>query len=154
MKPHQATVVANPPKGSPRIRPHLIYDDPGNAIEWLTRVFGFHERRAARHTSSDGSIQRTQMEVVDSLLTLGLPSVHGGSPSGDVSTMLYVYVDDVDQHYQRSRANGASIVLQLEDRPWGDRSYQAADLEGHQWTFAQRVQDVALDICSDESNSH
>ena len=25
------------------------------------------------------------------------------------------------------------------DRPFGDRVYVAADLEGHQWTFAQRM---------------
>jgi PhnB protein len=133
---------------TPRIRPHLIYDDPGAAIEWLTRVFGFRERGAARHTSPEGVIGRTQMEVVDSLITLGLPSVHGGSPGRDVSTMLYVYVDDVEVHYQRTRAAGANIVLDLADRPWGDRNYQVADLEGHQWTFAQRVEDIAVDVCA------
>ena len=148
MTPHQADAVANPPKGSPRIVPHLIYDDPRVAIEWLTRVFGFQERRAARHTSPDGLIERSQMEVGDSLVTLGLPSIHGGSPGADVSTMLYVYVDDVDKHYQEAEAAGASIVLQLANQPWGDRCYQVADLEGHQWTFAQHLQDVALDICS------
>jgi len=140
--------MPNPPKGSPRIVPHLIYDDPGAAIEWLSRVFGFHERRAARHTSSDGLIERSQMEVCDSLITIGLPSVHGGSPGGDVSTMLYVYVDNVDDHCQQATSAGARIVRQLADRPWGDRCYQVADLEGHQWTFAQHVEDVALDSCS------
>jgi PhnB protein len=144
----QTNAVANPPKGSPRIVPHLIYDDPGAAILWLARVFDFQERSAARHTSSDGVIERSQMEVGDSLVTLGLPSIHGGSPSGDVSTMLYVYVDNVDNHYQKTRAAGASIVFQIADRPWGDRCYQVADLEGHQWTFAQHIQDVALDVCS------
>jgi len=140
--------MPSPPKGSPRIVPHLIYDDPGAAIEWLSRVFGFQERRAARHTSSDGLIERSQMEVGDSLITLGLPSIHGGSPSGDVSTMLYVYVDNVDDHCQQATAAGASIVLEIANRPWGDRCYQVADLEGHQWTFAQHVEDVSLDSCS------
>ncbi|HEY5095305.1 MAG TPA: VOC family protein [Candidatus Eremiobacteraceae bacterium] len=145
MTAHRASVVANPPDGSPRIRPHLIYDDPRAAIEWLTRVFGFRERGAARQTSPEGVIGRTQMEVVDSLITLGLPSVHGGSPGQDVSTMLYVYVDEVDVHYRRTCAAGADIVLELEDQAWGDRCYQVADLEGHQWTFAQRVEDFAAD---------
>jgi len=148
MTTQQTAAVANPPKGWPRIVPHLIYDDPCVAVEWLTRVFGFQERRTARHTSSDGRIERSQMEVGDSLVTLGLPSVHGGSPGRDVSTMLYVYVDNVDKHYQQAEAAGASIVLQLADQPWGDRCYQVADCEGHQWTFAQHLHDVALDICS------
>ena len=144
----QSSAVANPPAGWPRVVPHLIYDDPGAAIEWLTRAFGLRERREARHLSADGAVERTQMEVVDSILTLGLPSVHGGSPGQDASTMLYVYVDDVDEHYRRAVAAGASIVLPLEDHAWGDRCYQAADIEGHQWRFAQHVRDVPVEICA------
>lgn len=148
----QTSGVANPPTGWPRIVPHLIYDDPGAAIEWLTRVFGFRERSAARHTSPEGVIGRTQMEVGDSLVTVGLPSVHGGSPGRDVSTMLYVYVDDVDEHYRHVGAAGARIVLELSERPWGDRCYQVTDLEGHQWTFAQHVKDVPVDVCAESEH--
>jgi uncharacterized glyoxalase superfamily protein PhnB len=147
MNAHQTMRAANPPKGWPRIVPHLIYEDPGRAIDWLTRVFGFRERTAARHTTPDGIVGRTQMEVAGSLVTLGLPSVHGSSPRGDVSTMLYVYVDDVNAHYSNAVAAGANIVAELEEHAWGDRCYQAADLEGHQWTFAQHVRDVALEDC-------
>ena len=137
--------VANPPLGMPRILAHLAYEDVGAAADWLGRVFGFQERVFVRHTHADGRVGRTQMQVVDSVITLGEPSVHAGSPAHGVSSMLYVYVDDVDEHLARARAEGASIVLELEDRPWGDRTYQAADPEGHQWTFAQHVDDVELD---------
>ena len=154
MHDQQTAAVANPPIGSPRVRPHLIYDDPVAAIAWLTRAFGFRERTAARHTLPDGTVQRTQMEVCDSLITLGLPSVHGESPRRGVSAMLYIYIDDVDQHYRHAVASGAKIVLELTERPWGDRCYQAADPEGHQWTFAQRVRDVPLDVCSHEPHEH
>jgi len=137
-------VVANPPKDGPRIRPHLIYDDPGAAIDWLTRAFGFRER-AVVHRGPDGSVQRAQVEVEDSLITIGTPSIHGESPRHGVSSLLYVYINNVDEHYARAKAAGAKIVIPLDDRPWGDRSYQASDPEGHQWTFAQRVCDVPLD---------
>jgi uncharacterized glyoxalase superfamily protein PhnB len=79
------------------------------------------------------------------VITLGEPSVHAGSPRDGVSSMLYVYVADVDGHCTRALAEGARIVLALEDRAWGDRSYQAADPEGHQWVFAQHVRDVTVD---------
>jgi len=59
--------------------------------------------------------------------------------------MLYVYVDDVDAHYQHAVAHGATVVMPLEDRPWGDRLYQVRDPQGHQWTFAQHVADVELE---------
>jgi uncharacterized glyoxalase superfamily protein PhnB len=85
------------------------------------------------------------MEIVDSLITIGEPSVHGDSPRRGVSSMLYVYVDDVEAHYARARAAGAAIIAELEELPWGDRRYQTTDPEGHQWTFAQHIRDVRLD---------
>ena len=148
MTAQQPHTVANPPKDGPRIRPHLIYDDPGAAIAWLTRAFGFRER-AVVHRGPDGRVQRAQIEIEDSLITIGTPSIHGQSPRQGVSSMLYIYVDDVGEHYARAKSAGANIVAVLDDRPWGDRSYQASDPEGHQWTFAQRMRDVPLDAFTD-----
>jgi len=93
----------------------------------------------------DGVIGRTQMAVAESVITLGQPSVHGDSPRHGVSTMLYVYVDEVDAHFQRAVAAGANVVLTPDDRPWGDRTYQVTDPQGHQWTFAQHVRDVTME---------
>jgi uncharacterized glyoxalase superfamily protein PhnB len=135
-------VTANPPPGVPRILPHMVYEDVTGAVEWLSTAFGFAERIWARHANADGTIGRTQMEIADSLITIGEPSVHGDSPRRGVSSMLYVYVDDVDAHYRRARAAGATIEFELEDVPWGDRRYQATDPEGQRWTFAQHVRDV------------
>jgi PhnB protein len=139
--------VANPPEDMPRILPHVVYDDVGAAVGWLTEAFGFRERTAFRHTGPDGTLTRTQMQVADSVVTLGVPSVHGESPGRGVSTMLYVYVDDVDAHHRRAVAAGATIDLDLDDRPWGDRTYQASDPEGHHWVFGQHTRDVAPDVC-------
>lgn len=136
--------VANPPFGMPRILAHLAYARPMQAVGWLERVFGFRERTFARHTEADGSISRTQMDVLDSVITIGLPGVHAESPAKGVSSLLYVYVDDVDAHYRNARGQGAEIMLPLDDRPWGDRTYQARDLEGHRWIFAEHVRDVEL----------
>lgn len=143
------TAVTNPPVGVPRVLAHLIYDDVGAAIDWLTEVFGFQERTSIRHTDPDGTISRTQMEVVDSLITLGRPSVHGGSPRTGVSSMLYVYVDNVDEHYEHTSDHGAPIIAELRTQPWGDRCYQTADPQGHQWTFGQHMADTAPDDCNE-----
>jgi hypothetical protein len=51
------------------------------------------------------------MEVADSLFTMGQPSIHGDSPRRGVSSMLYVYVDDVDQHYQRSNSSTDTTMV-------------------------------------------
>ncbi len=137
-----AASVPNPPVGFSRVVPHLVYDDVDAAARFLCEAFGFRERIATRHLHPDGSLGRTQLELLDSVITLGTPSIHGDSPRRGVSSMLYIYIDDVDGHYHQAQAAGAKIVSPLEDVPWGDRRYQAADAEGHQWTFAEHVRNV------------
>ena len=55
--------------------------------------------------------------------------------------MVMVYVDDVDAHHRRAVAEGARVLNEPEDMFWGDRRYEALDLEGHRWHFAQRRPD-------------
>ena len=46
-----------------------------------------------------------------------------------------MYVDDLDAHFARSTEQGAKIVSEIHQH--GYRRYEAQDLEGHHWTFAQ-----------------
>ena len=89
-----------------------------------------------------------EMQVADGVImmspTAAAPEWHSPkSLSGSVTTTLYVYVDDVDSHCARARSAGAKILAEPEDMFWGDRTYVAEDPEGHRWTFAQHVKDVA-----------
>jgi uncharacterized glyoxalase superfamily protein PhnB len=52
------------------------------------------------------------------------------------------YVNDVDAHHARAVEAGATIHLEPEDMPYGDRRYDAEDLEGQRWSFAQKLTDV------------
>jgi PhnB protein len=47
-----------------------------------------------------------------------------------------VFVEDVDQHAERARSAGATILRAPEDAEYG-RLYVASDLEGHRWMFLQ-----------------
>ena len=49
---------------------------------------------------------------------------------------------DIDAHYARAVAEGARIVMELEDMFCGDRRYEATDLEGHRWHFGERLSHV------------
>ena len=110
-------------KDRPRICPVLYYSD-ANAAEWLTRVFGLRRRH------------RNQGELMlgDSLIMTRSANegrhAHAGSLDG-----LYVYVDNVEEHFARAKAEGATIHEPLHRH--GDYFYMAEDLEGRMWTFAQ-----------------
>lgn len=138
------TQVANPPVGTPRIVPFLIYDDVATAMDWLISAFGFEERPRTRIPGPDDTIEHVELELQGGVVTLGPPSVHGESPSVGCSTMLTLYVDDVDAHYERAVEAGATVMIEPEDTFWGDRRYQCADPFGHRWHFSRHMRDVEL----------
>lgn len=137
---------ANPPENMPRITPNVFYADLGAALDWLSKAFGFETRMSM--PGPGGSIVHAEMQVADSAFMMSPTSAtpEWESPKGlggRVTTTLYVYVDDVDAHHAAARSAGAEIVSEPETMFWGDRTYVATDLEGHRWTFAQRVNDVS-----------
>lgn len=136
---------SNPPKGVPQIYPRLAYREPTEAVAWLNRAFGLREREGARRSTDDGKISLTEMELGAGVVMIGTSGAHDlESPAtlGGRSQMVMVYVDGVEEHYARAEQAGAKIVMELRDQPWGDRRYEALDLEGHRWYFAEHVRDV------------
>ena len=136
---------ANPPEGMPRITPYLLYEDVDGALDWLTRAFGFRERM--RIPGADGKSSHAEMEYEDGIVMMGCPGPQYQNPKrvGQVTQNLYVYVDDVDKHFEKAKKEGATILEEPKDQFYGDRRYGAVDLEGHHWYFAQHVRDVALE---------
>jgi uncharacterized glyoxalase superfamily protein PhnB len=129
------------PPPTPSIYPRLAYRDEVAALEFLVRAFGFIERREARMEHPDGTL--AWLELGDGLIMIGRsgPHRHGlTSPTdaGATTTMMMVYVDDVDAHHAHAVAHGTNVLSEPEDMFWGDRRYEALDLEGHRWHFAQR----------------
>ena len=80
------------------------------------------------------------MELEGGIVMMGSPGGGFRNPAslGQVTSSLYVYIDDVDAHYARSRAAGAEILEEPADQPYGDRRYGVRDPEGHSWYFASR----------------
>lgn len=63
-------MVVNPPKDTPRLAPHLFYDNVGEAIDWLVKAFGFVVRA---RMEDKGIVVHGELEVEgDSLVMLGL----------------------------------------------------------------------------------
>jgi uncharacterized glyoxalase superfamily protein PhnB len=123
------------------IVPVLIYEDVGKAIEWLRGAFGFTERLHAGEPS--GKIGHAQISFGDGDVMLGSqrPGFRPPRPN-EVSHMVHVKVDDVDQHFAQATKFGAKIVNPLSSHPYGERQYTAQDIGGHWWTFSQTIADI------------
>ena len=125
----------------PRMYPRLAYRDEFAALEWLTRVFGFKERREARvgGTSPDDHLL-AWLQFGTGLVMIGhsnedVHQIVSPLDAGRASVMINVDVDDIDAHYANAVAQGADITMELEDAYYGARRYEATDLEGHRWHF-------------------
>jgi len=138
-------MVKNPPEGMPRITPYLFYNNLPKALGWLKKAFGLETRFSI--PGPDGELMHAEMALADGVVMMGAANPKEGSMSPSdlkgIHQSLYIYVEDLDIHYRRSKEAGAQIDMEPEEMFWGDRVYSAKDLEGHIWTFAQHVKDVA-----------
>jgi PhnB protein len=131
--------MTNPPPGYPRVSPYLLYEDAAAAVEFLQQTFGFELR-----LSQIGAAGRTHNELLlgdDGLVMLGQAGEGFSSPrtlGSFPSSMIHVYVDDVDALHARAKDAGAEVT-DLELSPAGDRRFTATDPEGQIWVFAERV---------------
>ena len=130
---------------APDIVPSLTYADLPRAIEWLERVFGFRERAEARLTWPGGGM--TWIGVGNGLFNIATPDETWGQGPRTAApgVVMKIYVDDVDQHFSRAKAEGAKIISEPQDGFWGGRIYRALDHEGYHWEISQRGRDLAAD---------
>ena len=119
------------------ITPYLLYEDGEAAIAFLERAFGF--RLVERMTGAAGGLHaELELPPAGARLYLGQPTEGYRNPNEVGRTSLvYVVVDDVDAHFERARAAGATITEALIDLPFGHRRYSCRDPQGHEWSFAQ-----------------
>jgi uncharacterized glyoxalase superfamily protein PhnB len=141
---------ATPAAAHPDVVPMLNYEDGAAALDWLARAFGFRER--TRLTDENGRLSHGELETGNGLIMLATTPDYEGprrhrqhceaarrwSSVPWVVDGVLVYVDDVEAHYARAKAHGASILSEPEDGFPG-RRYRAEDLEGHRWMFLERA---------------
>jgi uncharacterized glyoxalase superfamily protein PhnB len=116
--------------------PILRYDDARGAIRWLCATFGFVELFSV--PESGENVRHAQLKLGTNVIMLGSVRADDGLASPQVTTAtqaLYVYVEDLEAHYERARLAGAEITSAPKDTDFGSREYHVRDPEGHPWTF-------------------
>ena len=126
----------------PTFIPALVYRDNRAAIKWLQSAFGFEVSEVL--TAADGSIAHAEMSYGAGVIMVGTEwadwTRSPASMGGKNTQRIHVRVDSgIDEHCTRARRAGAKIVMEPKDQFYGERSYIAADPEGHHWTFSQPI---------------
>jgi uncharacterized glyoxalase superfamily protein PhnB len=110
----------------------IYYAKPAEAASWLADAFSLgppdeftsedHEHSWIEFRIGNSSVMLFQL---DGVRDQNAPATHAP----------WVYVDDLDAHFEQARSGGATILSPIKQD--GYRAYQAADLEGNRWIFAQ-----------------
>jgi len=132
------------PDNYPRLTPYLIVDDASAAIDFYSSVLGASER--LRMEGPDGRVGHAELDIGDSMIMLADEhtdmGVLGPRTVGGTPVTLHVYVEDVDDVFERALKAGARALRHLENKFYGDRSGQFEDPFGHRWDVASHVEDV------------
>lgn len=138
----------------PAVVPVVFYKDPLAALKWLEKAFGFETTTLL--VDPQGRVGHAVAEFLGCAIGVGGewtgPQLGGGemkSPAslGGAGTQFIriALPSGIDEHCARARAAGARITQEPEDQFYGDRTYRAADLEGHIWNFGMAVREVTLE---------
>ena len=135
------------PEGYPEITPYLAVDGANEAIDFYTTVFGARERM--RMQGPGGKVGHAELEIGNSLIMLAdeFPDMGNRGPKtiGGTPVTISIYVEDVDDVFDRAVAEGATEIRPVENQFYGDRSGQLEDPFGHRWSVATHVEDVPSD---------
>jgi len=94
---------------TPTIYQYLSYRDAAAALRLLEEVFGFST--SVRWEDPDGRVQHAEVTFGEGAVMMGTAE-HLTAPldGASVGQGIYVYVEDVDAHFERAQSGGAQVV--------------------------------------------
>ncbi len=141
------------PSDWPRMSSAVVYQDAAAAIQWLCDAFGFEVRLKVE--GDKGQIEHSELTYGEGLIMVAQETPESPRPwkrtmrspkslQGASTQSIMFFVDDADAHCAHARAHGAQIIEEPATHDygqdyWSDRSYGAADPEGHLWWVTQRL---------------
>jgi uncharacterized glyoxalase superfamily protein PhnB len=119
---------------APDIYPVLNYRDSKESLNFLKNVLGFES--IAEHANEAGEVFHAELRLGNGMIMVsGNRTPDPANPWSTAEFGTYVYVEDVDSHYERAKAAGAEIIMEIRDMEYGAREYSLKDTEGKFWSF-------------------
>ena len=135
--------VAPVPKGYRTVTSHLVVRGGEAAAAYYEAVFGAAIQ--SRILAADGqTVLQLELKIGNSIVRLmdempdfGVlsPLSLGGTPVG-----LHLYLRNVDEVWEKALAQGAGVLIALDNMPWGERFAKFVDPFGHVWSIARRIE--------------
>ncbi|MFG3593845.1 VOC family protein [Bradyrhizobium sp. RDI18] len=133
-----ATQVKPVPKGFHTVTPYLVVDGAEKVIRFMKEAFGA-EPVFEPMMRPDGKVMHAEFKIGDSIVMISDSSERAQA----TSTMLYLYVPNVDAVYQKALKAGATSLMEPADQFYGDRSGSVKDAAGNSWHIGTHIEDVS-----------
>jgi len=114
-------------------------------MDFYRRAFGAEELfRLQEPTGRIGHLEfkigATTLMLADEYPEYG---IQGPKSLGGTSIAIHLHVDDASGFVQQAVAAGATVVRELADHFYGERSGTVRDPFGHEWLIGQHIEDVS-----------
>lgn len=139
MTTKRKTKITPAPKGYHTATPVLVVQNAAAAIDYYVAAFGAKEL-SRTYAADNSTIVLAELKIGNSIIHLNdeMPSFGILSPVslGGNSNAVHLYMPKVDEIWQNTIEAGATIVLPLEDKFWGERTGKIVDPFGHIWVLS------------------
>jgi PhnB protein len=125
--------------------PYLRVKSASEAIDFYVRAFGAKE--LFRLTEPTGRVGHAEIELggVTLMLSDEFPEygIRGPESLGGTSMSIHLHVDDADALMRRAVEAGATVVREMADAFYGERSGVVRDPFGHEWLLGHQIEEVS-----------
>ena len=132
--------------GYTSVSPYLMVDDVRKQMEFIKNVFQVEPKEDIGQ-NPDG---HAEIKIGDTTIMMGV----GRSQWPSRQSMNYVYVENVDETYERAKQFGAKILLAPTERYYGDRECGFEDMHGNQWWCATFLRTLSRKEMQDRFKSN
>ena len=126
------------PDGYHTLTPYLVVDGAEKVIRFMMEAFGA-QAVFDPMMRPDGKVMHAEYRIGDSVIMISDASERAKA----TSSMLHLYVPNVDAVYQKALKAGGTSVMEPADMFYGDRSGGVSDPAGNQWHIGTHVEDVS-----------
>lgn len=118
------------PEGLRPVTPFLHPIGAPALIEFMKQAFGAEE--ISRYQSPEGMIHHAMVRIGDSMIEMG--EAHGDAQP--MPPALYMYVENLEETYERALSSGATSLQPPKAQEYGDRTAWVKDAWGNVWYLA------------------
>lgn len=126
------------PSGFRSVTPYLIVSGASKLIDFLEQAF---DAKEIDRFEMNNAIMHAVVQIGDSKIMIS-DSNQNIKP---IPCFLYLYVNSVDETYQKALKAGATSTREPTDEFYGDRGAGILDFAGNHWYIATHKKDVSRD---------